>query len=174
MDRFAYRSLGYGNNPHISSNLRAYLEVLSTKFRAVAAVIDPGATFSKISASGKERDFLSVPDVAANVWKCSRGIDKASLVSLARSAKDFLEGKSPVEGDLIPGTRIVLTDIDANPYAAYDAHPDNRRDGVGVGWGSVPKSVWFETYSQAFEILRKADSGFFLETEGFLRKIVPL
>lgn len=58
----------------------------------------------------------------------------------------------------IAGTSVRLTVSDANPYAAYDAHPDNRKDGVGVGWGSADVGTWFRTYGEAFRILKNADS----------------
>lgn len=68
----------------------------------------------------------------------------------------------------------MLTEIDSNPYGTFDAHPDNRKDGVRIGWGSSSESEWFDAYARAFDILRQSDPGFFVEINRYLKKIVPL
>lgn len=146
-------------------------------FGELRSVADPGGILSKVAESGSENEFLSVPDVAACVWSCSRGIEKTPLASLCLLARDFVRGGGVFEASektTIPGTGIELTERDANPYSVFDAHPDNRSDGVGVGWGSIPKAGWLETYAKAFEILKVSDPGFFAETDRYLKKIVPL
>lgn len=67
-----------------------------------------------------------------------------------------------------------LTETDGNPYGSFDAHPDNRKDGVGIGWGKSSESEWFDAYARAFEILKVSDTGFFDEINRHLKKIVPL
>lgn len=106
-------------------------------FRELRSVADPGGILSKVAEIGLENEFLSIPDVAACVWSCSRGIEKDPLASLCLLARDFVRDGGVFaysEKTTIPGTGIELTDKDSNPYSVFDAHPDNRSDGVGVGW----------------------------------------
>lgn len=104
---------------------------LFKKFEDFSKTVDPGRLFSSVIGSGRVYDFLSVPDVAASVWKCSRNPEKSDVAFLAKAAKGFLDtGTFDFGGFSIPGIRTVLTPEDGNPYGIYDAHPDNRKDGV--------------------------------------------
>ncbi len=86
----AYRVLGYEDNRHIAANLSAYLPVLREKFDALRFAIDPGGVLSSVAASAVFSEFLSVPDVAASVWACSRSLDKAPLSFLCVTARNVL------------------------------------------------------------------------------------
>lgn len=86
----AYRVLGYEDNRHIAANLSSYLPVLREKFDALRFAIDPGGVLSSVAASAVFLEFLSVPDVAASVWACSRSLDKAPLSFLCVTARNVL------------------------------------------------------------------------------------
>lgn len=86
----AYRVLGYGDNRHLSANLSSYLASLRSKFDDLRSRIDPGGTLSAIADSPVFSEFLSVPDVAASLWACSRSIEKAPLAFLCGTARNVL------------------------------------------------------------------------------------
>lgn len=86
----AYRVLGYGDNRHVAANLSSYLPVLREKFDALRSTIDPGGVLSAVSDSPVFSEFLTVPDVAASIWACSRGIEKTSLAFLCVTAKNVV------------------------------------------------------------------------------------
>ena len=72
-------------------------------------------------------------------------------------------------------TNIKLTNIDNNPYAIFDIHPDHNKNWV-TAWNRGEKSEkeWLDTYEKTFNLLKQLDKGIYDELNQIITKIIPL
>jgi HEXXH motif-containing protein len=74
---------------------------------------------------------------------------------------------------IIPGTSILLTLDFYNPDVEQHAHPEHKKNDIGISFGSKNEHEWREMFASSFSILAKVSPGYVDEINKIIRKIIP-
>ena len=129
----------------------------------------------------QNRDFILNADISSLIQSIIIDNNIDSLKKLKKEINIFLTEwiSSPNltqnKWDKILWTNIRLTDIDNNPYASFEAHPDHIKEwAVSWNWWKKDKKYWLSSYEKSFDLLKKLDEWIYDELNQIITKIIPL
>jgi hypothetical protein len=160
-----FSTLGYTPNPLIEKYQDAFLSKIQKLW------------ITQIGGDMPDRNFLLYPDVHGLLLASTRPYEEQKkdeyLELLRRKYRDDPALISSSSEEQIEGTHILLTMDFENPDVMKHAHPDHKKNGVSVGYGTLSPKIWRDLFRESFRIVREVSPGFMSEINLMIHKIIP-
>lgn len=162
-----YSTLGYFQNPIIDTYRESFLVKIQTLWQ------------QNISVDIPPPDFLLFPDIHGMLLAAIRpeNPDKVAILALLQKQHlSYIDNENAFiynQEEIIPWTNISLTLDFHNLDVENHAHPDHKKNHVGVGFDSKLPVEWRELFIKSFDILHQVSPWFMSEINQIIRKIIP-
>ncbi len=175
-----YYVLWTKNSPLLKEYFDKYYEKLVSNLNEIFKK-EKETSLNKLIENKNHKEFILNADISSLINSITIDNNKNSLNKLKEEINIFLSEwiNSPNltmnKWKKITWTNIKLTDVDNNPYANLEAHPEHKKINAisGNRWEKNEKE-WLDSYNKTFNLLKDLDEWIYDELNQIITKIIPL